>query len=68
VVKGTNNMDKIIDGILTATYLVLFTFGSGYTLNKAYYWSRNAAFEKIATGLGSLEKSSSIMTGGKLDY
>ncbi len=61
-------MEKIIDGIVTAIYLVVFTFGSGYTLNKAYNWSRNVSFEKVATGLGSLEKSSRTMTGGKLDF
>lgn len=61
-------MDKLIDGILTAAYLVMVTVGGGYTLQKAYYWTRNAALEKAATDLGSLEKVSRIMTGGKLDY
>jgi hypothetical protein len=32
-------MDKIIDGILTAVYLVLLTAGSGYTLEKIYHWT-----------------------------
>jgi hypothetical protein len=61
-------MDKIIDGVLTAAYLVLLTLGSGYTIDKAYHWTRNAALEKAATGLGSLESSTRIMTGGKLDF
>lgn len=53
-------MEKIIDGILT--------FGSGYTVQKSFYWTRNAALEKAATGLGSLEASTRKMTGGKLDF
>lgn len=61
-------MDKIIDGVLTAAYLVIFTVGTGYTIEKAFDWSRNAAFEKVATGLGSLEGSTRKMTGGKLDF
>jgi hypothetical protein len=61
-------MEKIIDGILTAAYLVIFTVGSGYTVQKAFYWTRNAALEKVATGLGSLEISTRKMTGDKLDY
>ena len=61
-------MEKIIDGVLTAAYLVLITVGGGWTLQKAYYWTRNAALEKAATDLGSLEKASRILTGGKLDY
>lgn len=61
-------MEKLIDGILTAVYLVVFTAGSGYTLQKTYNWARHAALEKAATGLGSLEKPTRIMTGGKLDF
>jgi hypothetical protein len=61
-------MEKIIDGVLTAAYVVLLTFGSGYSVRKAYFWTRNAALEKAATGLGSLESSTRIMTGGKLDF
>lgn len=61
-------MEKIIDGILMAAYLVLVTVGGGWTLQKAYYWTRNVALEKAATDLGSLEKASRIMTGGKLDF
>jgi hypothetical protein len=61
-------MEKIIDGVLTAVYLVLITAGSGYTIQKVYHWSRNAAFEKAATGLGNLESSTRKMTGGKLDF
>jgi len=61
-------MEKIIDGIVTVIYLAVFTFGGGYSLKKAYNWSRNVSFEKVATGLGSLEKSSKAMTGGKLDF
>ncbi len=61
-------MEKIIDGILAAVYLVLFTVGGGYTINKAYQWTRNAALEKAATGLGSLEAPTRKMTGGKLDF
>lgn len=61
-------MEKVIDGVLTAAYLVLLTLGSGYTLQKAANWTRNMALEKAATGLGSLEASARIMTGGKLDY
>ena len=61
-------MEKIIDGILTAAYLVLITVGGGWTLQKAYHWTRNAALEKAATDLGSLEKVSRTMTGGKLDF
>jgi hypothetical protein len=61
-------MDKIIDGVLTVAYLALFTLGSGYAAKKAFYWTRNAALEKAATGLGSLESSTRIMTGGKLDF
>ena len=61
-------MEKIIDGILTFVYLVVFTAGSGYTIHGVYNWSRNAALEKAAKGLGSLEKSTRIMTGGKLDF
>lgn len=61
-------MDKIIDGILTVVYLAIFTVGSGYTVQKTYYWARNAALEKAATGLGSLESSTRKMTGGKLDF
>jgi len=60
-------MEKIIDGILTAAYLVIFTVG-GYIVQKAFYWTRNAALEKAATGLGSLEASTRKMTGGKLDF
>lgn len=61
-------MEKIIDGILTAAYLLMITLGGGYTLKKTHDWIRNAALEKAATGLGSLEKSTQIMTGGKLDF
>ena len=61
-------MDKIIDGILTVVYLVIFTAGSGYTVEKTYNWARHAALEKAATGLGSLESSTRKMTGGKLDF
>ncbi len=61
-------MDKLIDGILTAVYLVVLTAGGGYTLQKAYHWTRSAALEKAATGLGSLESSTRKMTGGKLDF
>lgn len=61
-------MDKIIDGILTAVYLVVLTTGGSFALKKVYYITRNAALEKAATGLGSLEASARIMTGGKLDY
>ena len=61
-------MDKLIDGILTAVYLVVITVGGGYTLQKTYNWTRNAALEKAATGLGSLEASTRKMTGGKLDF
>jgi hypothetical protein len=61
-------MDKIIDGVLTAAYLVIFTLGSGYMAQKAYYWTKNAALEKASTGLGSLESSTQKMTGGKLDF
>lgn len=48
-------MEKIIDGILTAAYLLMITLGGGYTLKKTHDWIRNAALEKAATGLGSLE-------------
>lgn len=61
-------MDKIIDGVLTAAFLIIFTVGGGYSVKKAYYWTRNAALEKAATGLGSLETSTRKMTGGKLDF
>lgn len=61
-------MDKIIDGVLTIAYLAALTFGGGYYLQKTYYWARNAALEKAATGLGSLESSTRKMTGGKLDF
>ena len=61
-------MDKLIDGILTAVYVVIMTVGGGYTLQKAYNWTRNAALEKAATGLGSLEAPTRKMTGGKLDF
>lgn len=61
-------MEKIIDGILTAAYLLIFTVGSGYTAKKTFCWTRNAALEKVATGLGSLEASTRKMTGGKLDF
>lgn len=61
-------MEKIIDGVLTIAYLALVTVGGGYTLHGVYSWSRNVALEKAATGLGSLEKSTRIMTGGKLDF
>lgn len=61
-------MDKIIDGVLTVAYLFLLTAGSGYTVKKVYFWTRNAALEKAATGLGSLEAPTRIMTGGKLDF
>lgn len=61
-------MEKIIDGVMMAIYLVLFTVGGGYTLSKAYHWTRNAALEKAATDLGSLEASTRKMTGGKLDF
>ncbi|MDO9181876.1 MAG: hypothetical protein Q7U04_05690 [Bacteriovorax sp.] len=61
-------MEKIIDGILTAAYLVIFTIGTGYSVQKVFYWTRNAALEKAATGLGSLEASTRKMTGGKLDF
>jgi hypothetical protein len=61
-------MEKLIDGILTAAYFLMITFGAGYTLQKAHNWMRYAALEKVATGLGSLEKSTQTMTGGKLDF
>jgi hypothetical protein len=61
-------MDKIIDGVLTAVYCVLLTAGTGFTIHKVYNWTRYAALEKAATGLGSLESSTRIMTGGKLDF
>lgn len=61
-------MDKIIDGILTAVYCLVLTAGSGFTLHKVYNWTRNAALEKAATGLGSLEATTRKMTGGKLDF
>jgi hypothetical protein len=61
-------MEKLIDGILTAVYLVVLTAGGGYTLQKTYNWTRNAALEKAATGLGNLESSTRKMTGGKLDF
>lgn len=61
-------MEKIIDGVLTIAYLAIVTAGGGYTLHSVYNWSRHAALEKAATGLGSLEKSTRIMTGGKLDF
>lgn len=61
-------MEKIIDGVLAVAYVALITFGGSYALSKTYNWVRFAALEKAATGLGSLEKSSRIMTGGKLDY
>lgn len=61
-------MDKIIDGILTAVYCLVLTAGSGLTLHKVYNWTRNAALEKAATGLGSLEATTRKMTGGKLDF
>lgn len=66
--EGRQNMDKIIDGVLTVAYLLIFTMGSGYTAQKALVWTRNIALEKAATGLGSLESASRKMTGGKLDY
>lgn len=62
------NMEKIIDGILTATYLVILTIGTGFTVQKTFYLTRNAALEKAATGLGSLEASTHKTTGGKLDF
>lgn len=61
-------MGAIIDGILTVVYLAVFTLGSGYSAQKAFYWTRNAALEKAATGLGSLETSTRKLTGGKLDF
>lgn len=61
-------MDKIIDGVLAAVYIAIFTIGSGYTVQKAYYWTKNAALEKASVGLGSLESPTQKMTGGKLDF
>ncbi len=61
-------MDKIIDGVLTVTYLMFLITGSGYTVQKAYKWTRNAALEKASLGLGSLETSTRTMSGGKLDF
>ena len=61
-------MEKIIDGVLTAAYLLMITLGGGYSLQKAYHWTRNAALEKAATPMPSLEKATQIMTGGKLDF
>lgn len=61
-------MDEIIGGVLTIAYLAALTFGGGYSLHKVYNWTRNAALEKAATGLGSLESPTRIMTGGKLDF
>jgi hypothetical protein len=61
-------MEKTIDGILTAAYLVILTIGTGLTVQKTFYLTRNAALEKTVTGLGSLEASTRIMTVGKLDF
>lgn len=62
-------MEKIIDGVMMSlVFTLVIASGGCFTLQKAYYWSRNAALEKAAKGLGSLERSSRIMTGGKLDY
>ena len=61
-------MDKTIDSVLTVAYLFLLTAGSGYTVKKAYFWTRNAALEKAAKGLGSLEAPTRVMTAGRLDF
>lgn len=61
-------MEKIIDGILTTVVAVLIAMGGKYTLEQTYIWARHKALEKAATGLGSLEKASRTLTGGKLDY
>jgi hypothetical protein len=61
-------MEKIIDSIIVATFAVATAYGGHYALKSMYEWSRYHALEKAAQGLGSLEKASQIMTGGKLDF
>ena len=61
-------MEKLIDGILTTVLAVLVAFGGKYTLEQTYVWVRHKSLEKAATGLGSLEKASRTLTGGRLDY
>lgn len=61
-------MEKIIDGVLVATFAVAVAAGGHYTLRQIYHWSRRAALEKAAQGLGKLEPSTRKMTGGKLDF
>lgn len=61
-------MEKIIDGVLMAAYLTLLALGGHYSLRHAAAWSQRLALEKAHQGLGSLERSARIMTGGKLDY
>ena len=61
-------MEKIIASIVVIIYLVLFSFGGNYTLKQVHQFSRDLAFNKISQGLGSLERSTRIMTGGKVDF
>lgn len=61
-------MDKIVDGIVTFIFVLATAFGGSYSLKALHAWSQNLAFEKIHEGIGSLEKSTRAMTGGKLDY
>lgn len=61
-------MEKIIDGILTAALAIAVAYGGHYTLRQIYNWSRMAALQKAAQGLGKLEPGTRKMTGGKLDF
>jgi hypothetical protein len=61
-------VEKIIDGVVTFAYFALVTWGGTYTLNKIYVWTRNAALEKAATDLGSLEHATRVMTGADLGH
>ncbi len=61
-------MEKIIDGVLTLVSVALIGLGGRYTLHQVLDWSRHAAFEKAAQGLGRLEPATQKMTGGKLDF
>ena len=61
-------MEKIIDGIFAMIFVFATVWGGAYSLKSMCEWSRNLAFDKIHQGMGSLEKSTRTMTGGKLDF
>ncbi len=61
-------MNTLIDWILTFVSVAVIGVGGTYTVKRAFTWSRTAALEKVAHGLGQLEPAAQKMTGGKLDF